>query len=66
LFSDVALPGGMTGAEVAAKARQLRPLKVLFTIGYQAGHLVRGCTGGLLHGIQSGVEFGRGHEGNPG
>jgi len=35
LFSDVVLPGGMTGAQVAARARELRPaLKVLFTTGY--------------------------------
>ena len=31
----VVLPGGMTGARVAARARQLHPaLKVLFTTGY--------------------------------
>ncbi len=35
LFSDVILPGGMTGAQVAAQARLLRAdLKVLFTTGY--------------------------------
>jgi PAS domain S-box-containing protein len=35
LFTDVVLPGGMTGAQVAAQARELRPgLKVLFTTGY--------------------------------
>jgi PAS domain S-box-containing protein len=35
LFTDVVLPGGMTGAQVANQARQLRPdLKVLFTTGY--------------------------------
>jgi len=35
LFTDVVLPGGMTGAQVAARARELRPgLKVLFTTGY--------------------------------
>ncbi len=35
LFTDVVLPGGMTGAQVAAQARALRPgLKVLFTTGY--------------------------------
>lgn len=35
LFSDVVLPGGMTGAQVTAQAKQLRPrLKVLFTTGY--------------------------------
>jgi CheY-like chemotaxis protein len=31
----VVLPGGMTGAQVAARARELYPtLKVLFTTGY--------------------------------
>jgi PAS domain S-box-containing protein len=35
LFTDVVLPSGMTGAQVAAKARELRPdIKVLFTTGY--------------------------------
>jgi PAS domain S-box-containing protein len=35
LFTDVVLPGGLTGAQVAAEARALRPgLKVLFTTGY--------------------------------
>jgi CheY-like chemotaxis protein len=35
LFTDVVLPGGMTGADVAAKARQLRPgIRVLFATGY--------------------------------
>lgn len=35
LFTDVVLPGGMTGAQVATAARELRPgLKVLFTTGY--------------------------------
>ena len=35
LFSDVVLPGGMTGAQVATQANELRPsLKVLFTTGY--------------------------------
>ncbi|UPG71332.1 PAS domain S-box protein [Roseomonas gilardii subsp. gilardii] len=35
LFSDVVLPNGMNGAELAAQARLLRPaMKVLFTSGY--------------------------------
>jgi CheY-like chemotaxis protein len=35
LFTDVVLPGGMTGAQVADKARAIRPdLRVLFTTGY--------------------------------
>ena len=35
LFTDVVLPGGMTGAQLAAQARALRAeVKVLFTTGY--------------------------------
>ena len=35
LFSDVVLPGGMNGPEVAVEARRMRPdLKVLFLSGY--------------------------------
>lgn len=35
LLSDVVMPGGMTGYELAWHVRELRPdLKVLFTSGY--------------------------------
>nr|WP_321984247.1 ATP-binding protein [uncultured Lichenicoccus sp.] len=35
LFSDVVMPGGMNGAQLAVEAQQLRPgLKVLLTSGY--------------------------------
>ncbi|HEY5411882.1 MAG TPA: hybrid sensor histidine kinase/response regulator, partial [Caulobacteraceae bacterium] len=35
LFADVAMPGGMSGVELARRARRLRPgLKVLLTSGY--------------------------------
>ena len=35
LFTDIIMPGGMTGDELAKHARALRPeLKVLFTSGY--------------------------------
>ena len=35
LFTDVVMPGGMFGPELARQASQLRPgLKVLFTSGY--------------------------------
>ena len=35
LFTDVVLPGGLSGAQVAAQAREMRPgIKVLFTTGY--------------------------------
>jgi PAS domain S-box-containing protein len=41
LFTDVILPGGMTGAQVAEQARALRPhLKVLFTTGYARNALI--------------------------
>ena len=42
LFTDVVMPGGMDGGEVAEKARELRPgVKVLFASGYFEGALVR-------------------------
>ncbi|MBI1776721.1 MAG: PAS domain S-box protein [Proteobacteria bacterium] len=35
LFTDMVMPGGMNGTELAARARQRRPgLKILFTSGY--------------------------------
>jgi signal transduction histidine kinase/PAS domain-containing protein len=41
LFSDVVLPGGMSGAVVAKEARALRPdLRVLFTTGYARNAIV--------------------------
>lgn len=37
VFSDIMMPGGMTGAELAVEARRLRPdLKILLTSGYTA------------------------------
>ena len=40
LFSDVVMPGGMNGAQLAMEAQQLRPdLKVLLTSGYTASAL---------------------------
>jgi CheY-like chemotaxis protein len=51
LFSDVVLPGGMTGAQVAAKAKDLRPgLKVLFTTGYARNAIIH--HGRLDKGVQ--------------
>ncbi len=44
LFSDVIMPGGMNGIELALKAREHRPeLKVLLTSGYlgETGHQMR-------------------------
>jgi CheY-like chemotaxis protein len=41
LFSDVVLPGGMTGADLAREARRLKPeLRVLFTTGYARDAIV--------------------------
>ncbi|MBS0532939.1 MAG: PAS domain S-box protein [Proteobacteria bacterium] len=51
LFTDVVLPGGLTGAQVAAQARALRPdLKVLFTTGYARNAIVH--HGRLDKGVQ--------------
>jgi CheY-like chemotaxis protein len=42
VFTDLIMPGGLSGHEVAARARELRPgIKVLLTSGY-AEELVRG------------------------
>ena len=42
LFSDVIMPGGMNGAQLAVEARRIRPtLKVLLTSGYTAAALSR-------------------------
>lgn len=41
LFTDVVMPGGMNGRELADQARQLRPgLRVLFTTGYTRNAIV--------------------------
>ncbi|WP_432416782.1 ATP-binding protein [Rhizobium leguminosarum] len=41
IFSDVVLPGGMSGAEVVSKARESFPeLKALFTTGYSRNAIV--------------------------
>jgi CheY-like chemotaxis protein len=42
LFSDIVMPGGINGAELAAEARRLRPaIKVLLTSGYTGTALTR-------------------------
>ena len=42
VFTDLIMPGGLSGREVAIRARQLRPgIKVLLTSGY-AEELVHG------------------------
>ncbi|HZV03708.1 MAG TPA: ATP-binding protein, partial [Gemmataceae bacterium] len=51
LFTDIVLPGGLTGAEVALRARTLRPtLKVLFTTGYARNAIIH--HGRLDKGVQ--------------
>jgi PAS domain S-box-containing protein len=51
LFTDVVLPGGITGAQVAAQATAARPtLKVLFTTGYARNAIVH--HGRLDKGVQ--------------
>ena len=43
LFTDIVMPGGLNGTELAEKARELRPgLKVLFTTGYAEAAVGRG------------------------
>jgi CheY-like chemotaxis protein len=45
LLTDVVMPGGMNGSQLAVEARRLRPgLKVLFTSGYFEVALVRDGT----------------------
>jgi CheY-like chemotaxis protein len=51
LFTDVVLPGGLTGEQVAARALELRPeLRVLFTTGYARDAIVH--DGRLDSGVQ--------------
>jgi len=41
LFTDIVLPGGMTGADVAVHAKRLQPeIKILFTTGYSQNSAV--------------------------
>jgi CheY-like chemotaxis protein len=51
LFSDVGLPGGMNGRQLADRARQRRPdLKVLYATGYARNAIVH--QGRLDPGVQ--------------
>lgn len=50
-FTDVVLPGGLTGAQVAARARAISPnMKVLFTTGYARNAIIH--HGRLDRGVQ--------------
>lgn len=41
LFTDVVLPGGMNGRQLAERARELRPhLRVLFATGYTRNAII--------------------------
>jgi YesN/AraC family two-component response regulator len=43
LFTDIVMPGGMTGIDLAHEARRRRPeLKILFTSGYAEPAAVKG------------------------
>jgi CheY-like chemotaxis protein len=51
LFTDVVLPGGLTGAQIAAQAKVIRPsIKVLFTTGYARNAIIH--HGRLDKGVQ--------------
>jgi CheY-like chemotaxis protein len=51
LFTDVVLPSGLTGAQVAAQVKTLRPnLRVLFTTGYARNAIIH--HGRLDKGVQ--------------
>lgn len=51
IFTDVVLPGGMTGADIVKRAAELRPgLKALFTTGYSRNAIVH--HGRLDKGVQ--------------
>jgi signal transduction histidine kinase len=51
LFSDIVMPGGMNGAQLAVEARRIRPdIKILLTSGYSSEALTS-------HGIPSDVDL---------
>jgi CheY-like chemotaxis protein len=46
LFTDVMMPGGTLGPELARRARELRPdIDVLFTTGYAESSVLNGVSG---------------------
>lgn len=51
LFTDVVMPGGINGPQLAEAARRLRPtLKILFTSGFSRGTIE--ASGNLVDGIE--------------
>jgi CheY-like chemotaxis protein len=43
VFTDIAMPGGLTGDKLAEKVRMLRPMvKILFTSGYAPPQIAEG------------------------
>jgi PAS domain S-box-containing protein len=54
LFSDVVMPGGMDGTQLAEAASQLRPgLKILLTSGFARGSIEQGATSAYLKNLLS-------------
>ena len=52
LLTDMVMPGGMMGTDVAAELRRANPaLKVIFTTGYSPG------LGGIQQGMEEGINF---------
>jgi len=48
LFTDLVLPGGMNGVEVAEEALRLQPgIKILFTSGYASKGIIRSARAGI-------------------
>jgi CheY-like chemotaxis protein len=54
LFTDVVMPGGMTGADLAREAANLRPaLKVLFTSGFAEASIHNGARSAEIRSLLS-------------
>ena len=54
LFTDIIMPGGLSGLELAREARALRPdLKVLFTSGYAEAALAGDTSGEMVRNLLS-------------
>jgi CheY-like chemotaxis protein len=52
LFTDVVMPGGWLGPDLAREARRLRPgIKVLLSSGYAEAAMDSGCHGGATEAV---------------